>query len=140
MCSFSWPEKKNYKSGYSVPYNHSFLSESFLFHSYILDKAVTTTGYISHWNLNRRAIPNQIGTNFFQYKLSSFTANLLSVGCANLSYGSQHFYLCPSIQAIRSFLNSYVFFSSSFLMMTDKVEYQFFPPFIPTLFHLKENY
>ena len=83
----------------------------FLFYSYILDKAVTATGYMSHCSLNRRAIPNQIGTNFFQYKLSSFTANLLSVSCANLRYGSQHFYLHPSIQQIKSFCSSHVFFS-----------------------------
>lgn len=89
-----------------------------------LDKAVTVTGYISHCNLNRRAIPNQIGTNFFQYKLSSFTVNLLSVSCANLRYGSQHFYLCPSIQQIKSFWNIHLFLL--FFMMTDKVECQFF--------------
>lgn len=97
------------------------------------------TGYISHWNLNRRAIPNQIGTNFFQYKLSSFTANLLSVSCANLTDGSQHFYSRPSTQQIKSFYNSYVFFSPHFSWWPIRWNVNFFP-FILTLLHLQENY
>lgn len=113
--------------------NLIFFSTNFF--AYILDEAVTMTGYISHWNPNRRAIPNQIGTNFFQYKLSSFTANLLSVSCASLRYSSQHFYICPSMHHIKLFINSSIL---SFLYFYDDqwMKCQFFL-FISTLFHWK---
>ena len=90
ILSFGSKSVTNQKKGTSL-LSLFFFSEPFMLNSSILDEVVAMTGYISFWNSNRRVIPNQIGTNFFQDELSSFTANLLSVSCANLRYGSQQF-------------------------------------------------